>query len=51
MLLAGFDFVTFVGAVKFKEYHTVRALFALMAIFGAVLVTTVLGWGLTLARQ
>jgi len=49
MLLAGLDFFTFVGAVKFKEYHTVRALFALMAIFGAVLVTMVLGWGLTLA--
>ncbi|MEM3622813.1 MAG: hypothetical protein QXR76_03465 [Candidatus Bathyarchaeia archaeon] len=48
MLLAGLDLLTFIGAVKFKEYHTVRALFALMAVFGAVLLTTVLGWGLTL---
>jgi len=51
MLLAALDLATFAGAVKFKEYHTVRLLFALMAIFGAVLLTTVLGWGLTLAPQ
>jgi hypothetical protein len=49
MLLSALDFITFVGAVKFKEYHTLRVLFALMAILGAVLLTTVLGWGLTLA--
>lgn len=49
MLLAALDLFTFVGAVKFKQYHTLRAIFAALAILGAVLLTVVLGWGLTLA--
>jgi len=48
MLLAGLDLVTFVGTVKFEYYHLLRVLFAVCAIIGAALLTTVLGWGLTL---
>jgi hypothetical protein len=51
MLLAGLDLITFVGSIKFEWYHELRAFFALMAIVGAVLLTTVLGWGLTLQPQ
>jgi len=48
MLLAGLDFITVLGAVKFKQYHTLRAVFVALAILGAVLVTMELGWSLTL---
>ena len=48
MLLAGLDFITVLGAVKFKQYHTLRAVFVALAILGAVLVTMELGWPLTL---
>ncbi|MCJ7424728.1 hypothetical protein MUP01_10750 [Candidatus Bathyarchaeota archaeon] len=48
MLLAGFDFVTVLGAVKFGASSKIRLVLAVAAIFGAVLVTGVLGWGLTL---
>jgi len=51
MLLAGLDLITFAGSIKFNGYHELRVLFALMAIVGAVLLTTVLGWGLTLVPQ
>jgi hypothetical protein len=51
MLLAGLDLITFVGSIKFEWYHELRLFFALMAIVGAVLLTTVLGWGLTLQPQ
>ena len=51
MLLAGLDFITFLGLIKFKQYHALRAVFAVGAILGAVLLTVVLGWGLTLAPK
>jgi hypothetical protein len=51
MLLAGLDFITFLGLIKFKQYHMLRMLFAVAAILGAVLLTMVLGWGLALAPQ
>lgn len=49
MLLAGVELFTFLGAVKFKGYSTVRTGLAGIAILGAVLLTAVLGWGLLLA--
>lgn len=48
MLLSGLDFLTFAGTIKFKEYYTIRALLVCITILGAVLLTAVLGWGLTL---
>jgi len=48
MMLAGFDFVTVLGAVKFGASSKIRLLLAAVTIFGAVLLTGVLGWGLTL---
>lgn len=47
-LLSGFDFVTVLGAVKVGAASKIRLGLAAMAVFGAILLTGVLGWGLTL---
>jgi len=48
MLLAGMDFFTGIGAVKFKYRNELRIVFALMTIIGALLLTGVKHWGLNL---
>jgi hypothetical protein len=49
MLLAGVDFVTFLQASKMKNVALLRLLLVAVAIIGAVLLTVVLGWGLSLS--
>jgi hypothetical protein len=47
-LLSGFDFVTVLGAVKVGAASKIRLALAALAISGAILLTYVLDWGLTL---
>jgi hypothetical protein len=48
MILALIDAITFLGAWKFKQRDTLRALFFTVAVIGVLLTVGWLGWGLGL---